>query len=196
MWNTLGMTGGWTTKNSKYEKVKFSFQDMEKELTFYDIRNFGTIKFSSSKSELKRKLASIGYDMLSSPPGLLIFKNLIHKNGNENITKFLMNQKYISGIGNYIKSEALYAAKISPYRLCSSLSHDDCERLYNAIIFIINASYNSGGATIKNYLNFNGEIGAFTFKVYGLRTDPYGNSVVTCTTKDGRTTHWVPEMQK
>ena len=38
------------------------------------------------------------------------------KHEQKTLTKFLMDQKNISGVGNYIKAEALYEAKISPYR--------------------------------------------------------------------------------
>ena len=40
-----------------------------------------------------------------------------------------MNQKYLSGIGNYLKSEILYESKISPLRTLEFLSRQDLEIL-------------------------------------------------------------------
>ena len=59
-------------------------------------------------------------------------------------------------------------------------------------------SYESGGATIKTYKNFNGENGDYArrFMVYNQKTDPEGNEVVRELTADQRTTHWCPAVQK
>jgi hypothetical protein len=32
--------------------------------------------------------------------------------------------------------------------------------------------------------------------VYGKKEDPHGNKVITYKNEDGRTIHWVPEVQK
>jgi len=43
-----------------------------------------------------------------------------------------------------------------------------------------------------------GDAGEFSrkFAVYGQKTDPQGNEVVKEKTRDGRVTHWVPDIQK
>jgi formamidopyrimidine-DNA glycosylase len=59
------------------------------------------------------------------------------------------------------------------------------------------ASYDQGGASIRNYRQVNGEPGDFTFEfeVYAQKLDPLGNIVIREETPDGRTTHWVPSLQ-
>jgi formamidopyrimidine-DNA glycosylase len=57
--------------------------------------------------------------------------NLIDQNFIEKLDKYpkktlpeiLMDQKMFSGIGNYIKSECLYRAKLNPHRTVNSISH-------------------------------------------------------------------------
>lgn len=199
IWNTLGMTGSWGTSPS-HKRVEFVFEDINGEkynIYFSDIRNFGTLKFSNSKKELQEKLNSIGPDMLSSPPSFTEFREIFKKEGASNICRSLMDQSVISGVGNYIKAEALYLSRLSPHRSCRSVTSDELLLLYNSIIKVITDSYGSGGSTFKTYKDFNGDTGSYSSKlsVYGKRIDPLGNPVAIIETPDKRKTHWVPLIQ-
>ncbi len=109
----------------------------------------------------------------------------------------MMNQKVVAGIGNYIKAEALYRAKISPHRTVESLSDEELHNLYRCSLWVIKASYEARGATIRNYEMPDGSKGdfKFNFQVYAQETDPDGRIVIRDKTPDGRTTHWVKEIQ-
>lgn len=199
LWSTLGMTGSWSL-NPSHARVLFMMKDkysVSYNLYFSDIRNFGTIKFSHSKLELVQKLNSIGPDMLSNPPDLATFSKIIRDEGDKNICKAVMDQSIISGVGNYVKAESLYLSKISPARLCNSLSNLEIENLYNSIRNVLTESYQSGGSTIKTYSDMYGNTGSYSgrFLVYGKKSDPIGNPVIKTETLDGRTTHWVPSVQ-
>jgi formamidopyrimidine-DNA glycosylase len=197
VWNTLGMTGSWSKTKSDHSRVLFVFSD-KNEIYFNDIRNFGTLHFSFSKEELDNKLISLGPDMLSSPPTQEEFLKIVKSHGKKTLPEFLMNQKNISGVGNYVKAESLYLARLAPERLCNSLSDEEILDLKNSIEKVLRTSYNSGGSTIKTYRDVYGNSGNFTsrFLVYGNKQDPQGNSVSSYTSKDGRTTFWVPAIQK
>ena len=108
-----------------------------------------------------------------------------------------MDQKAVAGIGNYIKAEALYMAKINPKSRVGNLSDDELNELGRASMWVIKASYKARGATIRNYKWPNGDVGdyKFEFQVYSQPTDPSGNKVIREQTADKRTTHWVPEIQ-
>ena len=56
----------------------------------------------------------------------------------------------------------------------------------------------NGGATIKSFYGADGSKGTYSsrFLVYNQKVDPYNNNVIKTATPDGRTTHWVPEVQK
>ena len=58
------------------------------------------------------------------------------KNRRVNVCAILMNQKIFAGIGNYIKNDALYLSKISPYRKVNTLSDQEKKTLYDKIIFV------------------------------------------------------------
>ena len=195
--NTLGMSGSW-----KHEKTKHAHIEMITDrgvIYFTDPRNFGTLKVIVDRNELNTKLASLGYDVLENIINFNIenFNKIISKKPSMNITKFLMDQKYICGIGNYLKAEILYASKISPHRTLGSLNSIEIESLVKHIIEIPRKSYKSRGSSLLTYTDMNGDTGSnqFTFKVYQQTHDSYGNNVIQETTKDGRTTHWVKEIQ-
>lgn len=196
IWNTLGMSGSWKKERSKHGHVEFV---TEKESFFFtDMRNFGTLKFVNSLDETIKKLNTIGPDHLSSEISDSHFKERLLKRKNATLAEVLMDQKIIGGIGNYIKAEVLYRARISPHRIISDLSDEDFSLLNKSTKEVVTSSFLSRGATIKTYSGMDGEKGdfVFSFKVYGRKTCDSGYTVQRETTKDGRTTHWVPEIQR
>ncbi len=197
MWNTLGMTGSWSVKEDTHSRASFVFKDGTKAY-YNDIRNFGTLSFCFERHLLDKKLDQIGPDMLSNPPTDSEFAAIVGKQKDKTLPEFLMNQSAISGVGNYVKAEALYLSELSPLRTCSSLSEKEILLLKKSIDMVLSASYNSGGSTIKTYRDVFGEAGSFSsrFLIYGNSKDPAGNKVIKTETKDGRTTHWVPNVQK
>ena len=108
-----------------------------------------------------------------------------------------MNQKVISGIGNYIKAESLWYARINPHSLIKDLTDINLKTLYKAVLFVIRKSYAKQGASIKDYYTFDQEQGSATseFVVYGRKKDYNGHNVIKEETLDKRTTHWVKERQ-
>jgi len=115
-----------------------------------------------------------------------------------NITSFLMNQEKFSGIGNYLKAEILFACRISPKRTMGSLTEQENQMLWIISLTKIWLSYWSNGLTISDYWDPEGKAGVFPMVVYGK--DVYkenGLQYVIQRDKfaDGRTTHWVPELQ-
>jgi len=196
LWNTLGMSGFWSGEKQKHSRIRFSFLDGS-QVYFNDTRNFGTVKLVKGKSELVKKLQSLGPDMLSEDVEDSTFISALRKKNKHNICKVLMDQSVIAGVGNYVKAESLWLAKINPANAVSELNDEKLVSLNTSIKNVLRASYQSGGATIKSYQNFNGEIGDYSskFLVYNQKTDPHGNKVIKYRTPDGRTTHWVPEIQ-
>ena len=201
LWCTYGMSGQWTTQEpDKHTALTVWVDEPLQQLHFRDPRHFGTVKFVYDPDDVltKKKLSSLGPDMLKNPPDEQTFRAAIRtKANNKTLAEALMDQSVISGVGNYVKAEALYLAELSPHRTVSSLSGTDLEHLRQQIINVMGASYNSGGATISTYRNVDGSKGGAQrrFAVYGNSTDPMGNPVVKEETKDGRTTHWVPAIQ-
>jgi len=195
IWCTLGMTGSWSEAVTKHPRLRFHLNDGL--LYFNDQRNFGTIKFVRGKFNLIEKLTSLGPDMLATDVSDETFiKQLRKKNGWE-MAKAIMFESIIAGVGNYIKADSLWLAKLSPYRTIDDMSDVELGSLNRTIKQIMRESFESGGATIRSYKNFNGSEGEYSrkFLVYNQKTDPDGNEVIREQTADGRTTHWCPAVQ-
>jgi len=197
IYSTLGMTGSWSTQETKHSRVVFQMSDGVK-VYFNDQRNFGTLKMVPGRQELVKKLQSLGPDMLSETVSDARFTECLMKRPDWTLAEAVMDQSLISGVGNYVKAESLYRAQLSPHRQVQSLSPTDMSRLKQSIQLVLNEAYNRGGASIQTYRDFEGNEGEYSqrFLVYNQDKDPNGNSVVKEKTADGRTTHWVPAVQK
>ncbi len=197
LWSTLGMSGVWQGKASKHTRITL-VNHKGQNVYFNDVRNFGTLKYTQSIDELSKKLKSLGPDVLNSEVDQNAIRERFLKKPNKTIAESLMNQSVISGVGNYLKAEILYACEISPHRLCKDINKKEFKSLAEACYWIPRLSYKMGGATLSTYRQPNGEKGLYSrrFAVYNQKYDPYGNQVIKEKTLDKRTTHWAPKIQK
>jgi formamidopyrimidine-DNA glycosylase len=194
---TLGMSGFWSASDHKHAHVSLTV-DETKTIYYVDQRRFGTLKIIESGPELRKKIASLGLDLLNDDSiEFNDFRSRLMMGKNKPICETLMDQRIFAGVGNYIKCEALYEAKISPFTQTNVLNVPEMTRLFKSIQRIMKASYKQGGASIRNYQQVTGEPGeyVFSFSVYGQAKDPQGRIVIREKTSDGRTTHWVPSAQ-
>ena len=184
MLSTLGLKGSWTPWRSKHCDVMLAASDNVK-LWFKDQMHYGTLKYVVLK-EAEKKILSLGPDVTVKDPAFTreYLSSLLVKHKSWDLVKLLMDQAKISGIGNYLKAEILYKAKLSPMLLCGDLTSQGTSRLYDAVADIPHQFFEKhlGRSRILRH-------------VYGRSKDRVGNKVVTCKTKDGRTSHWVPEVQ-
>jgi formamidopyrimidine-DNA glycosylase len=243
--NTYGLEGMWTFDKRPHSNVLFKIKNKEKNkdytLYFTDQRNFGTIAFTSDRDILGKKLQEIGEDLLKMPFSDVEFHDRIEriikdKNGkiikskaNKEIVKILMDQTVTggvgSGIGNYLASNILYKAKISPYRKLKEFYDDEklSDQLAEAIRYEMKLAYMTEDIGYMDHLdkkmtkfvdklrsqikknpnhkyNFQSDtkIGnaKFKFDVYRQKTDPKGNPVKRDVIIKGRGTYWVPDVQK
>ena len=210
MYTTLGMTGNFKLQPSKHTRIAFYFDD-DSAIYYNDQRNFGTIKFVFDDKDHQKKLDSIGPDMLNNPCTLSTFLDIANRKPGWTVVKWLMEQSQISGVGNIYKSESLFLAGIAPHRLMESLDDEELEKLYFAVCKVLSASYESGGATIRNYSDLYNNHGKYTrfpsnpnemiearqsrVMVYNQKEDIYGNPVERIKLNDGRTTFWSPKVQ-
>jgi formamidopyrimidine-DNA glycosylase len=189
------MSGGWRDVRTRHAHFQFTTQG-GRTVWFDDVRRFGTLIFMQGESEISRRLKGIGPDMLDPDTTLLDFQKAI-SHRRIPICRALMDQKILGGVGNYIKAEALYRARISPHRICTELTSEELGRLYDVTRWIMAKSLEQGGATFSTYSDMDGGEGGFPFyfHVYMKSVCPLGYPVVREETEDRRTTHWVPQIQ-
>lgn len=206
--SSLGMEGRWipspTVAKGDHSNLWISFGNKSGRLTvveetayYDDSRHFGALEFCFSRAELDDRLSDLGPDMLqddvTKETWLSILKNSRLKN--KQICDFLLDQNRIAGVGNYLRAEIMWRARIRPNRTLGELSDDEMELLRVHTIATMKESYALGGCTLKSYWDPLGRKGNFKCVVYAQKKDPFGNPVQTDTFKDGRTTHWCPAIQ-
>jgi len=193
MYNHLNMTGIWAkSKAEKHTALEFIFN--HRSCFYIDQRRFGRIEFATDLDKLKK----IGPDILNDKSFTFdLFEERMDLRPRWTLSKILMDQSVVSGIGNYLKSEILYASHLNPHRQIENLSHEELETLYQESRRIITESYQNQGMSKRNYIDYEGKKGSFEFKlkVYGKKKDPKGNDIIREKTKDGRSTYWVPKLQ-
>ena len=206
MWCTYGMSGQWSRTADKHTAFIFEYNDSgglitrdQQKLFFNDQRRFGTIKFVSGVETHKKKLASLGPDILEDPPlAPELFAERILKKPTRTISEALMDQSCVAGVGNYLRSEILYDCKVDPWRCVTDITSEEFVKLCEATIRIAKKSYKSQGATIKTYRNIDRSEGTtqFNFKAYGQKHCPSGHAITREETRDGRTSWWCSICQK
>ena len=193
----LGMSGHWTKNKYKHSNLWVQFGKREGEywrevfkLYYDDTRKFGSFSIYKDLQELYdkngrclmsaalKKYKNINSEYAASKENFeTFFKNKRLKN--KKICEFLMEQKYVSGVGNYLRAEILHRCKIHPEKTLSSFSDKEIQILYNKTLEII----------YKSYIN------QLEFQCYSQKCDKQGNSVETYKDSKKRTVHFVPKVQ-
>lgn len=235
--NNYGLTGEWSFYSDKNDRIVFDIAtdpyDMKKnkdyKLYYGDARNFGLIQITDSRKVLDDRIDKLAPDVLKTNFTDQEFISWINdylkkssKRKNVPIVKALLQQDkkdaIISGIGNYLASEILYRAKISPYTHVGDLTQDQLIRLANTIKYTTKLCYLSNITgymkKLANFVpkhiklveegifpNYHPEIKipkneTFKFLVYGRKEDDLGNQVKRDIIVPPRATYWVPNIQK
>jgi len=137
-------------------------------LIYNDVRRFGFFKVFYNKDFNKINfLKKLGVEPLSKLFNKNFFKNYV-KNKNKNIKSTLMDQTFISGLGNIYVNEALFLSKIHPMRSCNKLEDREIKELVFNIKKLLRFSISKGGSSIKDFVNTSGKSGIFQqfFHVY------------------------------
>jgi len=183
---------------NKYIHIIF-YLDKGKQLAFSDLRKFARIELLSRKDfEKFKKELNLGPDSLEKNFSLDKFSKIISSQKGK-IKQVLMNQKIISGIGNIYSDEALFEAKINPFRPADSLSKKELQKLLIAIKMILRKSIKAGGDSVSDYRRTDGSLGEFDklSKVYARE----GEKCLRCKSTikrekmGGRSTHFCPKCQ-
>ncbi len=146
------MSGRWTLNEEKHNHIKFSFSNGEP-IYFNDARNFGSVKFGTALDK-ELAISKLGIDPLQED---VTWEKIYQKiNLKHTIGQVLLDQSIFNGVGNYLRSEALYAAKISPFRPCEDLNGREWDELCKQVTEISRLSYQNSGATIRSYKNLDG----------------------------------------
>ena len=191
----LGMTGKFFFINKKKKKYKTSFyydlnEDKDKkhdriifelsnkqQLIYNDIRKFGFIKIINQVSlDQNVHLKYLGPEPLSTKFNFKYFKGYI-KGKKRTIKDILMDQKFISGLGNIYVNEILFFSGVKPTKKTKNLSVVEIKKIIKFTKKIISKAIIYGGSSIKDFSSVSGKKGSFQqhFCVYGKKGEKCSN---------------------
>ena len=141
------------------------------DLRFADPRTFGEMFVTAGDDLAKvKELAHIAIDPLDQVFTWQTFQYLLAEKAAK-MKQLLMDQKFISGLGNIYSDEVLFHAGLRYDRLSNTLSSQEVRRLYRAIQEILQESIKARGTTLDDeaYVDLFGKPGEYAaeLKVYG-----------------------------
>jgi formamidopyrimidine-DNA glycosylase len=181
--------------DGKKSRVTFKLSD-GKTLDFNDQRLFAELRLLDNWRDLKF-IQGLGPEPFDITPEQ--FKEMLSKKKTK-IKPLLMDQAFISGIGNLYAAEALFRARVRPERPASSLSDKEKGTLFKEIKDTLNEAVKYKGSSVDQYVQLSGEKGDYVkhHKVYGREREP----CLICKTPirrislGGRGTYFCPKCQK
>lgn len=192
----LKMTGQLIYPGSgKASRVSFKLSD-GKALDFNDQRLFAELRLMEDWHKLKF-IQQLGPEPFDLSMGR--FQEMLSRKKTK-IKPLIMDQTFISGIGNLYAAEALFRAKIHPARAASSLSEKEKEVLFKEIRDTLSEAIKYKGSSVDQYLRLTGQPGDYVkhHKVY----DRQGQPCLACKSPikrinlGGRGTYFCPRCQK
>jgi len=155
-------------KDKKHDHIIFILKKNVK-LIYNDVRKFGFIKIEQKKNfSFNFHLKNLGPEPLNNSFNFIYFKNYI-KGRKRLIKDLLMDQKFVSGLGNIYANEILFLSKIKPKRKVRNITDDEIKKIIIFTKKILKKAILRGGSSIKNFQNGRGQSGSFqqNFNVYG-----------------------------
>jgi formamidopyrimidine-DNA glycosylase len=201
----FGMSGQFQRGNGRvaiepHTHVILTFQQGG-DLRFIDPRTFGEM-FVTSADEIGKvkELQHIAIDPLDQVFTWPTFQYLLAERAAK-MKQLLMDQKFISGLGNIYSDEVLFAAGLRYDRVSDTLSSQEVRRLYRAIQETIQEAIKLRGTTLDDeaYVDLFGKPGEYQgeLKVYGREGEPCRRcrSPIQTVKVSQRTSYFCPQCQ-
>lgn len=169
-------------------------------LYYCDIRRFGGLRLlTPTEYHDFLPIQTLGPDPFSDYAFTLFKSNLgspdVQK---KTIKEVLLDQSVLSGIGNIYACEGLFAAKVNPTKLVSTITDIEIDKIFQETKTILQDSISKGGSSISDYMNADGVKGTYQnyLQVYGKKQCPVCNTNVSRKKIAERTTYYCSTCQK
>lgn len=173
----LGMSGSLricsaNEPQKKHDHWQMCFQSGQI-LRYHDPRRFGAFLWAGQNPQQHKLLKNLG------PEPMQIHFNSdyiyqLSRGRSQAIKNFLMSSQTVVGVGNIYASESLFRAGIRPNKPAGKVSRKGYDALVISVKEVLAEAIESGGSTLRDYVNGSGSPGYFQQKlsVYGRTGDP------------------------
>lgn len=202
LWVHLGMTGQLLLRPGSapaltHTHFVLTFDQLPQTLSFRDPRRFGRVALSSSRPED----FPAGVRRLGPEPWKVTSQSFVRlcRRRQARIKSLLLDQTFISGLGNIYADESLHRAGIRPLRRSCKVSRERLKKLLQAMKEVLEEAIRRGGSSIDDYRRLDGSRGGFQqfHRVYGRG----GKHCLSCRSEirtvkfSGRTSAFCPRCQ-
>lgn len=136
-------------------------------LAYDDVRRFGRV-WAGPAEVWEARAQTIGPEPLDAAyTASRLFEAL--QASKAPMRSWLLDQRKIAGVGNIYANEALFIAGVRPTRAARDVSSEEAEALHQGLRSVLARAIRSGGTTLRDYRNADGEPGEFrtALAVYG-----------------------------
>ncbi len=200
----LGMSGQFRVMDAGAEahrhlRVRLRFDD-ERELWFVDQRTFGFLEVVDHDGTVPKTLDHIAPDVFEPEFDAERCAARLRSRRIE-VKKALLDQGWISGVGNIYADEALWRAGIHGRRPGERISHGEALELIGHVRSVLEEALDAGGTSFDPlYVQVNGESGYFSreLAVYGKAGQPCRTcgAAIRREVIGGRSSHYCPDCQR
>lgn len=208
----LGMSGQMLLRTpeaeaERHERIRIGIehpQHGELAIVFADQRTFGSLAVDrlvpDGPTMIPTQVVHIARDPLDPLFDDGVLTRALVRRGSA-IKRVLLDQQVISGVGNIYADEALWAARIHPETLASSLSTSAIGRLLAEIRVVLAKALAEGGTSFDaQYVNVNGQAGYFahSLNAYGRGGQPCPRcgTLIRRQAFMNRSSHFCPRCQR
>jgi formamidopyrimidine-DNA glycosylase len=207
LWVHLKMTGHffWLERTAPVDKhdlvvfdLKSSLNGAGNHLRFNDYRRFGRLRvYRDDELFAQKGLADLGPEPLEISANEFVARC---RRRPRMLKPALLDQSFLAGIGNIYADESLYASRLHPKRLTTSVSRPKLIELHGHIQRLLRKSIRLMGTTVDTYSGVNGQVG--DFQNYLLVYDREGEPCDRCGARvvrekiGSRSAHYCPRCQR
>ena len=179
----------------KHTHVIFSLDDGS-ELRYHDVRKFGRMEIIEKKEnyDIFKDLGPEPFSAAFDPSYCLEY----FKDKKIPVKEVLLDQHFVSGIGNIYADEILFESRIHPKTKASKLNKREAEKIVENTRSILHKAIEAGGTMIRSYASSLGVTGLFQLSLscHEQKICPVCQGEIRKIRVGGRGTYFCPNCQK
>ena len=178
------------------------YLDNERRLVFRDQRQFGVMKLVARARLAQTKgIRELAPEPLSDDFSPAYLREIVARS-RRSLKTLLLDQTKILGLGNIYAAEALFRARINPFKIAAQLSSPRVERLHRAIREVLRDAITDSSTSRISLEHPNGFSYGEAFERFWQVYEREGEPCFKCgarirrLTHGGRSTYWCPRCQR